>query len=114
MNSHATDSRIPCRNRKPSTSPTHMMTAVVTTIRTASAASLDSRPDARCTGKTHNRDSKPVSALTHDADRADDRAGHGSDHRDERDAAVKSAVPGDLRNTVPQHDVQCSRGNRQA
>ena len=59
MNSHATDSRIPCRNLKPSTSPAHMMTAVVTTIRIASAASLDSRPDARCTGRTHNRDSKP-------------------------------------------------------
>ena len=32
---------------------------MVTTIRTASAASLDSRPDARCMGSTHNRDRKP-------------------------------------------------------
>ena len=33
--------------------------------------------------------------------------GHGADHRDQRDAAIESAVPGDLRNAITENDVQC-------
>ena len=86
-----------------------MMTAVVTTIRTASAASLDS--SARC--PVHGQDPQPgqqaVCAFAHETDPADHRPGHGRDHRDQRDAAIESAVPGNLRNTVPENDVQCDQ-----
>jgi len=59
--SHANAAGIPCSNRKPNTNPVHMTSTALTRIRTTSAESRESRPDARCTGRTQNRASNPSS-----------------------------------------------------
>ena len=45
-----------------------------------------------------------VCAFAHETDPADHRPGHGPDHRDQQDAAIESAVPGNLRNTLFEDD----------
>ena len=97
---------MPCSKRKPSASPTHRTTSVITTMRTKSAVSLASRPAPRCTGTTQNRASRPISRSRMMLTAPMMAPVMPADQRHQRHLAVQAAVPGDLLDDVAQHDVQ--------
>ena len=106
MNSHATDSRMSL----PEPESQHQPGAEDAGGEYHDPDHIGGQPrqQARCPvhGQHPQSGQQADGALTHETDPADHPPGHGSDHRDQRDAAVERAVPGDLRNGVPQDDVQ--------